>query len=227
MREINTPKLPSKWHRKDTGFCNSPRIFLEKAYKIDLPIYGGWGYSIEDCVVIDKYDASVDPSVPFKGVPFEYLFAEKRIYAEMINFKDEKNWSSGIRWQLLLQTLEAINGRTYDVLNFEVTAFPDKDWDYLGNDWEKNNGFVGDPEGRKKHLEENVKRKFFYNTQFWFDITSFHDAAGDGESGTIAAYRPGQGQGQYPKESDSFDLATFQPDPVEKILDELDILENK
>ena len=203
MIEIDAPKLPSEWEGEETGYENSPKNFIQKTSNLVLPIKGGWGYSIDDCVIIDKEDSSVDPSKPFKGVPIEYQFVEKRIYAELIIFKDRNSLSSGIRWELLLQTLEAINGRTYDVLNFEVTAFSDEDWEYLRNDWKENEGFEKDPEDLKKHNEENDKRKFFYNTQFWFDITSFHSEAVKGFDKRIASYTPKEGQGKFPKIQDS------------------------
>ena len=190
-KEIKPPRLPKEWASGSADDKNSPRIYIQNLVdKLVLPISGGWGYSFDDCVVIDKNDPSVDTSIPFKGVPIEYQFIEKRIYAELIVFKPDEERSSGIEWELLSQMCEAIDGKTYDILDFKVTAFLNKDWDYLKNDWENNNGFKDNPSGLKKHNEQRDKRMFFYNTQFWFDITSFHNAAKKGVNETLGSFTP-------------------------------------
>jgi hypothetical protein len=37
----------------------SPRQIIFEDFKIDLPISGGWGYSIETACIIDKNDSTV------------------------------------------------------------------------------------------------------------------------------------------------------------------------
>ena len=37
----------------------SPRQILFEDYKLDLPIKGGWGYSLDDACIIDKNDVAV------------------------------------------------------------------------------------------------------------------------------------------------------------------------
>ncbi len=91
----------------------------------DLPIKGGWGYTFDDAVIIDKND-SVVPKVPFNGIGYENIFVEKRIYEELIIFRPENERYSGIKWNLLGQKLINRNDRQYDVLTFEVTALPIK-----------------------------------------------------------------------------------------------------
>ena len=199
-KEIKAPKLPKQWTSGTDDDKNSPRIYIQNQLdKLVLPISGGWGYSVDDCVVIDKDDASVDPSVPFKGVPIEYQFIEKRIYAELIVFKSEAERSSGIQWELLSQMCEAIDGKTYDILDFKVTAYKDDDWNYLKKDWVDNDGFKDNPSGLKNHTEERDKRMYFYNAQFWFDITSFHDGATEGENKTLGSYTPEKKGTKYPR----------------------------
>ena len=63
----------------------TPRFVIKELYKLDLPIKGGWGYSIDDACIIDKTDKSVIQGIPFDGVSVEYAFIEKRNYAELIN----------------------------------------------------------------------------------------------------------------------------------------------
>lgn len=53
----------------------------------ELPIWGGWGYTREDAVIIDRDDPIVSPDRPFDGVGIEHVFVEKRIYEELIIFQ--------------------------------------------------------------------------------------------------------------------------------------------
>tara|TARA_B100001093_G_C26711588_1_gene963660 strand:+ start:687 stop:1214 length:528 start_codon:yes stop_codon:yes gene_type:complete len=171
--EITSVKLPDKWGPEDSEDKNSPRLYMKNTIGgIDLPISGGWGYSKDDCVVIDKKDPIVDQRLPFNGVEIEYVFAEKRIYAELIVLRRGEKFS-GIKWDLSEQRLEFIDNKRFDILNFRVTAFPDQDWSFLKQDWESNNGFVEDKEGRDRHDRERRLRSCFYDAEYWFDITSF------------------------------------------------------
>ena len=61
--------------------AETPREILAADFKSlggELPIHGGWGYSREDAVVVDKDDPVVSKGIPFDGVGIEYIFVEKR-----------------------------------------------------------------------------------------------------------------------------------------------------
>ena len=183
-------ELPKKWSSEGSDDENSPRLYIRNQLdKLDLPISGGWGYYEGNCVVIDKNDPSVDSSKPFNGVQIEYQFIEKRIYAELIVFKPKEHKCSGIKWELLSQKCEVIDGKTYDFLEFKVSYFNSEDWDYLKKDWEDNDGFKDNPSGLKSHNEERAKRLSLYKGNFCFDITSFYDLT-EGENKTLGSYRP-------------------------------------
>ena len=172
--ELNSIRLPASWGPEDHEDKNSPRLFLKNSFKLDLPISGGWGYGIEDCVIIDRADPTVDQSLQFNGTSIEYAFIEKRIYAELIVFQQRGNQFSGISWDLTTQMVQEIENRKFDVLNFRVSALPDRDWEFLKADWERNNSYLDNEEGKGLHLKEREQRTCFYNTQYCFDITSFH-----------------------------------------------------
>lgn len=139
----------------------------------ELPIRGGWGYTKEDAVIIDKNDPVVPKGLPFDGHTIEYIFVEKRIYEELIIFQPEEHRCSGIEWQLVQQQLQEIDARTYDVLTFAVTAFPDKDWEELRAEWEGANTAVSDHFNFEAHQQKREARQLRYVTDYWFDITSF------------------------------------------------------
>ena len=145
-----------------------------KSLKGELPIYGGWGYTKEEAVVIDKNDSTVTPGMPFDGVGIQYIFVEKRIYEELIIFRSKNDKYAGIRWNLVKQSVISDDGKDYDHLIFNVTAFKDSDWDELKNEWESNNGFYNNPEKQKIHEQKRDSKMIKYTTDYWFDITSFY-----------------------------------------------------
>ena len=172
--ELKSFRLPSEWGPEDHEDQNSPRLYLKNSIDLDLPISGGWGYGIEDCVIIDRADPTVDQSLQFNGTSIEYAFIEKRIYAELIVFQQRGNQFSGISWDLTTQMVQEIENRKFDVLNFRVSALPDRDWEFLKADWERNNSYLDNEEGKELHLKEREQRTCFYDTQYCFDITSFY-----------------------------------------------------
>ena len=117
----------------------------------ELPVHGGWGYSREDAVIIDKDDPVVSKGMPFDGVDIEHVVVEKRIYEELIIFRSVNSRYSGIEWNLLEQRLTSYEDRTYDVLSFEITAIPDADCKALKAEWESNNGFQASETELKIH----------------------------------------------------------------------------
>jgi hypothetical protein len=133
----------------------------------ELPIHGGWGYTMDDAVVIDREDPIVPKGSRFDGVEVEYAFVEKRIYAEMIFLRPPGEAFAGIEWKLLRQSLMSPGVRYYDLLEFEITAFSERDWSMF-----KSGGFDAQEYNRRR--EQMLIR---FTREFWFDITSFYGHA--------------------------------------------------
>ena len=108
---------------------------MKNAFKLDLPISGGWGYGLNDCVVIDKEDPAAQTGLPFDLIGVEQVLVEKRIYAELIVFRPNNDLFAGISWNRTEQSLRDIHGRQFDVLKYQVTAFTERDWEFLRLDW--------------------------------------------------------------------------------------------
>jgi len=158
----------------------APRQIIFEDYKSldgELPITGGWGYTKDDAVIIDKNDPVVPEGLPFDGVGIEYIFVEKRIYEELIIFKLLGEPYAGIRWDQIEQNLESHDGRHYDVLSYEVTAFSESDFNELKDEAESNNYFKDSSEGWAAHEEKRESKMISYTTEYWFDITSFFGIA--------------------------------------------------
>lgn len=155
----------------------TPRQILMEDFKSlggELPIRGGWGYTKDDACIIDKYDPVVNPGIPFDGVSIEYIFVEKRIYEEMIIFRADDEKFSGMRWKLIEQQCINDGGKTFDRLIFEVTAFPDKDWNELRDEYKVVNGGDHPDFDLTEHEKKRQEKMIRLTREFWFDITSFY-----------------------------------------------------
>ena len=166
--ELKQLRLPSEWGGGEDK--NSPRLFEERLQagstnKRRLGIRCG-----RLCCYRQRGSCGAN------GLPFddcgEQVFVEKRIYAELIVFRPRKDRYSGISWNRTEQSLRDIDGRQFDVLKYLVTAFTDRDWEFLRLDWEQNDAYLNDEAGKVRHAEERSLRECYYNTEFWFDISS-------------------------------------------------------
>ena len=43
--------------------------------------------------------------------------------------------------------MKTIDNKKFDLMNFKVTAFTDRDWEYLKADWERNNSYEDNEKG--------------------------------------------------------------------------------
>lgn len=154
----------------------SPRELLKQHFKTirELPIKGGWGYSMESAVIIDSDDPIVPRGGPFNGVGIEYEFVRARIYEEMIIFQPPGRKHCGIEWKLIVQRLAlGDNDKKYDVLRFDVTGLPEADWDSLKAEWEGPDGIMSPDFDREAHDRRREAALVHYIAEYWFDITSF------------------------------------------------------
>ena len=191
--EPDWEKIAESCNRLDSDFVSdiinigftkeSPRQILEEDYYTllkdsvwggNLPISGGWGYTQEDSVIINKDDPSVIQSMPFDGIGLEYFFIEHRIYEELITFRPRGEGLRAIRWKQLIQQVRQNGQRYFDYHRYFVFGFREKDLEYRKKIYTDNNGFKDDPEGLERHREEDYRVVTCYETDYWFDITSFY-----------------------------------------------------
>lgn len=163
----------------DLNTQETPREILESDFPSmgKLPISGGWGYDQTTACIIDKNDPCVSSLEPFNGVAIEYIFAEKRLYEELIVFRPKGYRYCHIDKRLNVQTLQQINGQTYDVLVFEVTAFTEQDFAFLKEIYEGPKGIINPDFDYKAHeaLHKSLMRSG--TREYWFNITSFYGQA--------------------------------------------------
>ena len=131
----------------------SPRQIIFEDFRIDLPITGGWGYDFDSACIIDKSDPAVLNGIPFDGISIEYIFVEKRIYEEMIIFREPHDKYGGIRWN-------------------NIEGFPEEIWNEITSRFaiiQKSGKFELIAE-LDAYRESKICR---FKKEYFFDITSF------------------------------------------------------
>jgi hypothetical protein len=167
MPEIDFFRLVTREMPKEILEADFPRL------RGHLPIRGGWGYSMEDACIIDRDDPSVNPGIPFNGVGIEYVFAQHRLYEELIIFRKLGSQYAGINHTLQKQFQRGSADRHFDHLVFEVTAFREEDFEELKAEWEGPHGYESHGFDQELHNRKRAERLCKGVTEYWFDITSF------------------------------------------------------
>lgn len=163
-----------------------PQVLLARKYKSrpPLPISGGWGYSKEDAVVIDRSHPAAASFQPFNGAEVEHMFIQLRLWEELIGTRPEGRQHSGCKFKLIQQRLVGgENGKKYDVMLCDITALPDDVFEDLKAEWEGPNGFQSPDFDHEDHIRRRDAATVHYVGEYWFEISSFfgrHDDDADG-----------------------------------------------
>lgn len=159
----------------DLATVETPRQILEADFPsiAPLPIRGGWGYDRATACIIDRNDPALPTSGFFDGAEYEHLFAQYRVFEELIVFRPPGERYAGIRLELESQQLAGFEGRHFDVLSFRVEAFREADFERLKAIYEGPDGASSPDFDHEAHmrLHESLKRTAL--REYWFDITSF------------------------------------------------------
>lgn len=168
MRNAEISPLPPIWDQGE--YSESVREYLKRAFDLDFPISGEWGYTTDTPVV---FEYSQD-DIPVDYIALERAFVEKRIYSECIVFRPKDDRFSGIEWQLESSRLLNLQDRKIDELTFHVKMLADDDFEMLKADWEKNYGYEYDPPAsRETHMRWRSDLTYHYTSVFFFDVTTF------------------------------------------------------
>lgn len=150
------------------------RETIAERYKdegLDFPIKGGWGYSLEDAIIIDKNDPIIEKGLPFNGVGMEYEIVDMRLSEEFIYAPDKDEMYVVGHKQLHSQKTMNVDDRRFDHLVFIGFCFWGKDFEGLGEYYginEHNPDF-----DKQAFLRQREMLKFYFKTEYYFDITSF------------------------------------------------------
>lgn len=132
----------------------------------ELPIRGGWGYTLEDAITIDKYDRINDTEI-------EIVVTDKRTHAELVSSRPENDRYTILCWFLVDQRVIHHKNRSYDRLTWDITVIPKNDYRELVDEAQWPNG-VDTPEFNiNRYHRKLYSKSFIYSAEYWFDITSF------------------------------------------------------
>lgn len=147
----------------------SPKQILENDFLsiYNIPISGGWGYSLNDTIVINKYPDSITEKNFQTGYDLQKVFIKSRIYEELI-ISNKSDKYTKIRWKMIKQKLLPKNERIIDYFKYRVCGF--KLIEYIKLKYELSK--IKDI-SEKKIKEHFDKILICYDSEFWFDITSF------------------------------------------------------
>ena len=160
MRSIPHPRLQTNRSLREVLF----EYFSWQTGGKELPIRGGWGYTAEDPIIIDRNDPVVDPALPFDGVGLEHFIAEKRARAELYAFPPPGVAETMIRIFFKSQEIRQSGGLMLDHLQYSV-------WFLLAEDYEEIRKGLGD---ENESFSKLLRSKHSYEAEYWFDITSFY-----------------------------------------------------
>lgn len=165
-----------------------PQVLLSRKYRSQpaLPIRGGWGYSKEDAVVIDKSHPAAANFQPFNGVEIEHLFIQLRLWEELIGIRPPGQQHLGCKFKLIKQSLVGgDHGKMYDVIECDITALPDHVWEALKAEWEGPQGFGSQDFDEESHLRRREAATVQYVGEYWFEISSFFGKDNDDDSWSV------------------------------------------
>lgn len=140
--------------------------------KKELPITGGWGFSKESAIVIDKHDAVVPKKQAFNGITLEHEVIDKRIDLEFFHLQDEGNRYRDIHWKVEQQEMMNAGDRVFDKFIIRITALHTDDYKSRLIEW-KENGRNSDFD-KEWFLQKSSELTQYCYREFWFDITSFY-----------------------------------------------------
>ncbi len=137
-----------------------------------IPIGGGWGRTQQDaCCVECNSEFPIACEYEDSAWHTIFVFVEKSIYMELIVSQPLNNRYSGISWELRDRQTKIDNGRIYEWLVYEVSAFAEKDWELLKSEWEGPEGFQSDDFDIESHSRRRAALLKTNVHEYWIDIT--------------------------------------------------------
>jgi hypothetical protein len=115
------------------------RQILEEDFPRDctgLPIAGGWGYIQRDAVVFVPGQFPLPSLDDYRKL--EHHIVQKIIHEELIVSRKTGEGFSGIDARVQSQQAITESGRTFDCLDFTISCWSDRHWEFLKTEWEDN-----------------------------------------------------------------------------------------
>jgi len=141
----------------------------------NVPISGGWGYSVQKAIKFNKSEFSKFDLADY--VSLEFKIAKFIIFEELIVFRNSGDQYSGINLSLLGQSLiKGENNSSCDKLDFNVSCWHEWYWDRLEQDYKQNidaSGQIIDKARMFENLKKKQESQINYQRTLYFDISEF------------------------------------------------------
>lgn len=151
-----------------TTFQNIPtttpvREVIRSAFDADLPVEGGWGYTIEEALTLL-------PPLPAPLTQLEYTLASMRTHIEMQMTLPPEQRYGGINLNELQREERTIEEKTYDIVTYEVTAMKESDYARFIEEYKE--GYGKEDFDITAHFESRKAATLHREITFCFDITA-------------------------------------------------------
>ena len=136
---------------------------IKAAFDADLPVEGGWGYTMELSTLFTG-----NP----QGLPvtqLEHMLASMRAYLEMnMTLPDEKRYGS---INVNERTREEINeeGKLFHHVTYEVTGMKESDYAAFINEYKE--GYGKEEFDMESHFRRRKEATLTRTVSHWFDVT--------------------------------------------------------
>lgn len=141
---------------------NNLSEIIKNAFDMELSIAGGWGYTQEEATIIKSFQ-QVTPK------QFEHTFASMRAYGEMNMTLPEEERYGSINVNELSREEIKDQGKTYDKVEFEISAMKECDYAKFIDEYKEGYGTdIFDMEDHFNRRKESTLRRIVIH---WFDIT--------------------------------------------------------
>ena len=167
---INDDWIPDIRRVSSTNFQLSPmdlqKITIERIISYDIgekfPLEGGYGYSKDDAVVINKNHVNADPSEIFYGIGVEKAYVKYRAWKELMVNENHGFFEEGRKLTMKQQAIiRGENGKVYDLLKYEV----------CGEEVLLNDKKEPIKDSKNNYILSNL---LCYDTEYWFEISSYY-----------------------------------------------------
>jgi len=167
------PNINRKLEKPRIYARESLREILLADFKMALPISGGWGYEIQDAVVINKQSSNGVGEMPQNRLSIQNFIIQKRAFEELIIFRKTGDKFGEINWLPISQRLLSFAERKYDHLRFSITCLHDSDIVRLKNEYFDQHDKEGAISDWKEFVASHAELHYYYETDYWFDISVF------------------------------------------------------
>jgi len=130
---------------------------IKAAFDADLDVAGGWGYTPSEASIIKK---SADVK------PLEHTLAAMRAHIEMSMTLSEDERYGSINLNELQREEQNIEGETYDVVEYEISAMNEKVYAEFINEYKTMYGKSGFD--MAKHFDERAKKTLKRKVKHFF-----------------------------------------------------------